>query len=59
MIKKEKDVFSFDYNEVKEKSKYIDHTIVESDFFTSCPNPFRINCAMTDINRFYKRVNGR
>lgn len=59
MIKEKKDVFSFDYNEVKEKSKYIDHTIVESDFFTSCPNPYRINYMMTDISRFRNRINRR
>lgn len=57
MIKKEKDVFSFDYSEVKEKSKYMDHTIVAADFFTGCPNPYRINYMMTDMSRFRKRIN--
>lgn len=43
-----------DYGKIRRLSCCIDCTVVESDFDTSRPNPYRINATANDINRFLK-----
>lgn len=49
-----------DYKAIREMGKRIDCTIVEADFNTSHPNPYRINNTAADINRYKMRAkNGK
>ena len=47
-----------DYKIVREQSSYYGCTITEADFNTNHPNPNRISCTATDINRYLKYLNG-
>ena len=44
-----------DYRKIRELSHRMDCTITEADFNTSRPNPYRIDYAASDINRYLKR----
>ena len=44
-----------DYKAIRELSHRIDCTITEADFYTSHPNPYRIDYISSDIGRYLKR----
>ena len=46
-----------DYKKIQEESHYIDCTVVESDFDTHRPNPYRIDYIARDIYRYLKCKN--
>lgn len=45
-----------DYKAIREMGKRIDCTIMEADFDTRHPNPYRIDSTVADIYRYKARV---
>lgn len=45
-----------DYKTIREIGKRIDCTIVEVDFNTNHPNPYRIDYTVADIDRYKTRT---
>nr|DAH15388.1 MAG TPA: hypothetical protein [Caudoviricetes sp.] len=48
-----------DYKGIRERSKRMNCTISEADFFTNHPNPFRVGYTALDINRYLQCTGGR
>ena len=47
-----------DYKRIRELSHRIDCTIIEADFNTNRPNPYRIDYTASDIHRYLKYIGG-
>ena len=43
---------------IREISHRMNCTVNQEDFYTSYPNPYRINAIASDINRYLKYVGG-